>query len=66
VLRARSAGGRAVRRRASGFLARVFQHELDHLRGILFVDRVRDRAQIRWYSDEEIAARAHRRPSASG
>lgn len=27
----------------SGFVAHVFQHETDHLQGILFVDRVRDR-----------------------
>ena len=27
-------------RKASGFEARVFQHEVDHLNGILFIDRV--------------------------
>jgi peptide deformylase len=27
---------------AEGFLATVFQHELDHLQGALFVDKVRD------------------------
>ena len=27
---------------AEGFLATVFQHELDHLDGVLFVDKVRD------------------------
>jgi peptide deformylase len=26
---------------AEGFLATVFQHELDHLDGVLFVDRIR-------------------------
>ena len=26
----------------SGFIAQVFQHETDHLDGILFVDKVRD------------------------
>ena len=25
-----------------GFLARVFQHEIDHLNGMLFIDRVKD------------------------
>lgn len=30
------------REQLTGFLAHVFQHETDHLRGILFVDRVRD------------------------
>ncbi len=31
--------GKEVRLNAKGFLARVFQHEIDHLEGILFVDR---------------------------
>jgi peptide deformylase len=34
--------GRAVRVTATGFLARVFQHEIDHTNGTVFVDRVRD------------------------
>ena len=32
--------GKRVRHKASGLLARAFQHEVDHLDGILFVDRV--------------------------
>ncbi|HHS97899.1 MAG TPA: peptide deformylase [Chloroflexi bacterium] len=31
--------GRKVRLRATGYLARVLQHEIDHLNGILFIDR---------------------------
>ena len=31
---------------AEGFLATVFQHELDHLEGILYVDRVKDPAKL--------------------
>lgn len=31
---------------ASGFLATVLQHELDHLDGVLFVDRVRDTTRM--------------------
>ena len=27
---------------ADGFLARVFQHEIDHVNGIVFVDRIKD------------------------
>lgn len=27
---------------ASGFLAHIFQHEIDHLNGILFIDKARD------------------------
>lgn len=38
----RDADGRAVERRAAGFHARVVQHELDHLDGILYPERMRD------------------------
>ena len=31
---------------AEGFLATVFQHELDHLDGVLFVDRVKDTTRL--------------------
>lgn len=31
--------GQSVKIKASGWLARIFQHELDHLNGVLFVDR---------------------------
>lgn len=33
-------GGKAKTVEAEGFLATVFQHELDHLSGVLFVDRI--------------------------
>ncbi|SAY39361.1 peptide deformylase [Candidatus Synechococcus spongiarum] len=34
--------GRNQRRKADGLLGRCIQHEMDHLNGILFVDRVQD------------------------
>jgi peptide deformylase len=34
--------GRPVRITATDFLARVFQHEIDHTNGMVFVDRVED------------------------
>jgi peptide deformylase len=36
---------------AEGFLATVFQHELDHLQGVLFVDRVRDMTKLATIED---------------
>jgi peptide deformylase len=36
------AGGRPIDRSVSGFHARVVQHEVDHLRGILYPMRIRD------------------------
>jgi len=38
--------GRRVRIRAEGLVARVFQHEIDHLDGILFPDRIQDPTKI--------------------
>ena len=32
--------GRPIRLRAEGFLARVLQHEIDHVNGIVFVDHI--------------------------
>ena len=32
--------GKKMRVKASGFLARAFQHEIDHLDGVLFVDKL--------------------------
>jgi peptide deformylase len=36
--------GRPVRYKVEGYLARVFQHEIDHLDGVLFTDRLTDPA----------------------
>jgi peptide deformylase len=41
--------GRPMTVKAKGWLARIFQHEIDHLDGILFVDR----AVKIWQSDEQ-------------
>jgi len=38
--------GAAHHLEAEGFLATVLQHELDHLRGVLFVDLVRDTTKL--------------------
>jgi peptide deformylase len=34
--------GKAFRVTADGFLARIFQHEIDHTNGILFIDHIKD------------------------
>ncbi len=34
--------GRRVRIKAQGLVARVFQHEIDHLNGILFIDKAKE------------------------
>ena len=40
VVRGRNRRGKEVRIKSSGFTARAFHHELDHLDGILFTDRL--------------------------
>jgi len=53
--------GRRLRIEAEGLLARVFQHEIDHLDGVLFTDRISDPQKI-WEvkpGEEEQAEREH-------
>jgi peptide deformylase len=38
--------GQRIERSASGLLAQIFQHETDHLNGILFIDRAKDLRDI--------------------
>jgi len=40
VVKGRNRRGKQVRIKSSGFTARAFQHELDHLDGVLFIDRL--------------------------
>ena len=40
VVKGRNRHGKEVRIKSSGFTARAFQHELDHLDGVLFTDRL--------------------------
>jgi peptide deformylase len=56
--------GRKIKLEVEGWLARVFQHEIDHLDGVLFTDHVKDPAKI-WRVDEgeeeQVEVQAHRR-----
>jgi peptide deformylase len=45
TVRARNLGGEAIEIEATGFLARAIQHEVDHLNGILFIDRMSSAAK---------------------
>lgn len=36
--------GNEIRFKAQGFLARVIQHEIDHTKGIVFVDHIKDKS----------------------
>lgn len=46
TVKAMDLDGRGVRIKAEDYLARVLQHEIDHLDGILFVDRMEAGAEL--------------------
>jgi peptide deformylase len=50
--------GRPFSLTAEGFLARVIQHEIDHLNGILFVDRLNPKKRSRLLAEYEQIVRA--------
>jgi peptide deformylase len=39
IVKGQNLKGKAIRIKAKGWLARIFQHEIDHLNGMLFIDR---------------------------
>jgi peptide deformylase len=53
TVRGRNRRGRKITIVADGLLARVLQHEIDHIDGILFVDRVRDQDTIHFVTASE-------------
>jgi len=46
VVKGLDRSGKRIRVEAEGWLARVFQHEIDHLDGVLFTDRISDPEKI--------------------
>ena len=53
VIKGRNRHGKEVRIKSSGFTARAYQHELDHLDGILFIDRLTSLDTLRKLEDLE-------------
>jgi peptide deformylase len=56
--------GRPKKLKADGLMARCIQHEMDHLNGVLFVDRVTDEAKLQEGLNEKGFNRADVRPVA--
>jgi peptide deformylase len=52
VLKGQNLKGKSLRLEADEFLARVFQHEIDHLDGVLFIDRVAGPEKLRRLTEE--------------
>jgi len=46
-------GKRRRIRRATGLLARALQHEIDHLDGVLFTERMRDLSTLKEHRPED-------------
>ena len=55
IVRGQDATGKLQRVKAYDYLARIFQHEIDHLDGIMFIDRVADPGKIHKITEEEAA-----------
>jgi peptide deformylase len=51
VVKGRNRRGKEIRVKTSGFTARAFQHEIDHLDGILFTDRLTSLDTLRRVED---------------
>ena len=45
--------GQTIRLTAEGFLARIFQHEIDHLNGLMFIDHIKDDHNAVYHLDED-------------
>ena len=56
TVKGQDAQGRKVRTKAEGLLARAFQHEIDHLDGILYIDRVDRPEKLRRIVEDEEGA----------
>ncbi len=51
-IKALNVDGNEVRLKADGFLARVLQHEIDHTKGICFIDHIKDNPEAFYTLDE--------------
>ena len=61
VVRAQDVDGRHFTLEAGGVLARVIQHEYDHLEGRLFVDRLDDEEKAKVVAQYEKRSRGKRK-----
>jgi len=44
-VKAKNVSGKEFRVTAEGFLARIFQHEIDHCNGLVFIDHIKDQPE---------------------
>ena len=53
-VRAQDRYGKKIKLRLNGWTARIFQHEIDHLNGVLYIDRLT--SQENFWTEEEFEA----------
>lgn len=51
-IKALDLNGKPFRVTAEGFLARIFQHEIDHCNGMVFIDHIKDKPEAFYRLDE--------------
>ena len=66
VVKGRNRRGKEVRIKSNGFTARAFQHELDHLEGVLFIDRLTNLDTLRRVEELEATEQPAAVAAASG
>ncbi len=66
TVKAKDAAGNHFERGGGGILAQAFQHEIDHLDGVLFIDHATDLAEIKDEDREEARAARRARREAAG
>jgi peptide deformylase len=53
TVRGQNRKGKSIKIKAEGWEARAFQHEVDHLNGVLFIDRMDDRSKLHKVESED-------------
>ena len=66
TVKGRNRRGKEVRIKSTGFTARAFQHELDHLDGVLFIDRLTNLDTLRRVEELEATEQPDAVAAASG
>ncbi|GAC1478117.1 MAG: peptide deformylase [Ktedonobacteraceae bacterium] len=54
VVKGQDVRGKAIRVNAEGWFARIVQHEIDHLNGILFIDRLDSPEDLREVREDDL------------
>ena len=52
-IQAYTIAGEKVTETYSGYVARIFQHEIDHLNGIEFVNHINDAVRLHWVEEDQ-------------